>query len=73
MLISSLKEFISIPEHIQTLRDIRAEEVFTISIKLLDFLKVDTGEVKVLSSKAQKFRSMAKLNQSLLKELETQF
>lgn len=73
MLISALRDYFPIPEHITTLKDIRAEEVFIISLRLLEHLKVDTNEVKSLSGKAQRFRSMAKLNQSLLQQLQTQF
>lgn len=73
MLVSSLRDFFPLPEHLTTLKDIRAEEIFLISLRLLEHLKVDTSEVKSLSGKAQRFRSMAKLNQSLFQELQTQF
>lgn len=73
MLVSALRDYFPLPEHITTLKDIRAEEVFLISLGLLEQLKVDISEVKSLSSKAQRFRSMAKLNQSLLQELQMQF
>lgn len=73
MLITTLKEFINLPEHIASLKDIRAEEIFTVSLNLLEHLKVDVSEVKSLSGKAQRFRSMAKLNQNLYQELQTQF
>lgn len=73
MLITALRDYFPLPEHIQALKDIRAEEVFLVSLRLLEFLKVDTSEVKALSGKAQRFRSMAKLNQNLFQELQTQF
>lgn len=73
MLITALRDYFPLPEHVQALKDIRAEEVFLVSLKLLEFLRVDTSEVQALSGKAQRFRSMAKLNQSLFQELQTQF
>jgi hypothetical protein len=73
MLVTTLRDYFPLPEHITSLKDIRAEEIFLISLKLLEHLKVDTAEVKSLSGKAQRFRSMAKLNQSLFTELQTQF
>jgi hypothetical protein len=73
MLITALRDYFAVPEHIQALKDIKAEEIFLVSLKLLEYLKVDTNEVKSLSGKAQRFRSMAKLNQSLFQQLQTQF
>lgn len=42
MLITTLKEHIDVPNHINTLSDIRAEEMLSISIKILEYLKADT-------------------------------
>lgn len=65
MLISTLKEHIEIPSSIAVLTDIRAEEMLSISLKILEYLRCDTSEIKNFSAKQQKFRSMAKLNQCL--------
>lgn len=73
MLVSSLREFVAVSEHVVGLKDIRAEEVFAISLGVLEYLRVDVNEVRALSGKAQRFRSMAKLNQSLHQELQAQF
>lgn len=43
MLITTLKEYINISENIITLKDIRAEEIFTISLGILEYLKVDVN------------------------------
>jgi hypothetical protein len=43
MLITTLREYIVVPEHIVTLKDIRGEEIFTISLAILEYLKVDVN------------------------------
>jgi len=73
MLITTLKEYIIIPEHILSLKDVKGEEIFTISLAILEYLKVDVSEVKILSGKSQRFRAMAKLCQNLYQQLQTQF
>ena len=55
------------------MKDIKTEEIFSLSLKVLEYLMYDTVEIKSLLGKQQKFRSMAKLNQSLQTVLETQF
>ncbi len=35
MLITTLRDYFPLPEHISSLKDIRAEEIFLISLKLL--------------------------------------
>ena len=42
-------------------------------MQILEHFKVDTSEIKNMAAKQQKFRSMAKLNQTLQGTLETQF
>jgi hypothetical protein len=73
MLITTLREYIALPEHIVSLKDVKGEEIFTLSLAILEYLKVDVNEVKVLSGKAQRFRAMAKLSQNLYQQLQTQF
>jgi len=42
LLITTIKEFIAIPGNVNNLKDIRTEEIFAISIKVLDHLNIDT-------------------------------
>lgn len=65
MLITTLKEHIDVPKNMDSLSDIKAEDMLTISLKILEYFKADTTEIKNLSAKQQRFRSMAKLNQCL--------
>ena len=61
------------PRHVESFKDIKAEEISMIALGMLEYLKVGVEEVKALSGKAQRFRAMAKLNQLLHQHLEVQF
>ena len=69
MLITTLREHIAMPRHVESFKDISAEEVSLIGVSLLQHPKVDVGEVRALSGKSQRFRAMAKLNQLLHQQL----
>ena len=66
MLLASLKDYVKIPEDISTLRDIRTDEIYTISILIFETLRLDLSEIKSIS-RSQRFRSMTKLTQILNK------
>ena len=66
MLLASLKDYVKIPEDIATLRDIRTDEIYTISILIFETLRLDLSEIKSIS-RSQRFRSMTKLTQILNK------
>jgi hypothetical protein len=73
MLVTTIRDYIQLPQHINTLNDIKAEELYRLALQILEHLQVDTAEIKNMAAKQQKFRSMAKLNQTLQSTLETQF
>ena len=72
MLLAGLKDFIPIPEDIATIRDIRTDEIYTISMLIFQALRLDLTEIKSIS-RSQRFRSMTKLTQTLNKEMDSQF
>lgn len=72
MLISSIKEHVAIPEEISTLRDIRTEHIYTIGCSVFEALKIDYSELRQIS-RAQKFRSMTRLTQTINHEMDTTF
>ena len=73
MLITTIQEHISISAKISSLNDIKAEELYTLALSILDYFRQDTQEIKQMAAQHQKFRSMAKLNQSLQTILEAHF
>ena len=65
MLITTMQEYINISSKISCLSDIKAEELYEIALTILDYFRQDAQEIKQMAVRQQKFRSMAKLNQSL--------
>lgn len=64
MMITSLKEYINLPDQITALKDIKTEHIYLITCAIFELLKIDYTELKQIS-KAQRFRSMTKLTQSI--------
>lgn len=73
MLITSLSEFIAIPEGIETLRDFKTEHIFIIICNLFETLGIDYQELKNMNNKTQRFRAMTKLTQLINTELDGSF
>lgn len=72
MLIASIKQHIKISDDISTLKDIRTENIYQIACCVFDLLKIDYEELKQIN-KAQRFRSMTKLTQTINSEMDTTF
>ena len=72
MLLAGLRDYIPLSQDISTLRDIRTDQIYHLSCQIFDAIKIDYSELKAIS-KAQRFRSMTKLTQTLNKELDAEF
>lgn len=70
MLISSIRDFIDLPPSIQTIRDIKTDEIYHLACLIMEALKIDYSELKKIN-RTQRFRSMTKLTQTINKELDT--